>query len=221
MKRDLYEITSFVRERGKFQARWNADIIKNEPMLFNATQAFAYQNGGPITREFLASLPADWRNPDTVIDSRVHMLMPGWFPCIPGFHHDDVPRTGPNDQPDYDTPAYRSEHLMGLVNADICPTQFALGECFLPGVPDNDVVYRVWHQQVEALLRNGCLTSMEAQSGTLIEFNDRAFHQGVRARASGWRWFIRMSRNTDRTRSQTNEIRRQVQVYLDFPMQGW
>lgn len=111
--------------------------IKNEPMFFNSDFQFAYENGGEITKAFLNALPDNWKVRDLVFDSRVHMLMPGWYPAIPGWHHDDVPRapipTGQHfitaGQPDYDNPRYRSEHIMGLVNADVCPTQFIVGEC--------------------------------------------------------------------------------------------
>ena len=37
---------------------------------------------------------------------------------------------------------------------------------------------------------------------------------------AGWRWFGRLSRNTDRVRKITNEVRQQAQVYLEFPMEG-
>ena len=38
---------------------------------------------------------------------------------------------------------------------------------------------------------------------------------------NGWRWFGRVSRNTDRVKNITNEIRVNAQVYLEFPMEGW
>ena len=46
-------------------------------------------------------------------------------------------------------------------------------------------------------------------------------HTGQRAISNGWRWFIRLSRNTDRQNKISNEFRRQAQVYLEFPTQGW
>jgi hypothetical protein len=68
------------------------DEIKREPMLHRATAQFALENGGPLTRSFLLSLQLAW-SADILVDSRVHMLMPGMWPCIPGWHHDDVPRS--------------------------------------------------------------------------------------------------------------------------------
>ena len=72
---------------------YSDDEVKNEPMLFSCNFEYALILGGPLTARFLAALPPEFlMAKDLIIDSRVHMLMPGWFPCIPGYHHDDVPR---------------------------------------------------------------------------------------------------------------------------------
>lgn len=204
------------------------DEIKNETMFFNSGLDFAYKNGGPITRSFIEALPDGWQK-DVVFDSRVHMLMPGWYPAIPGYHHDDVPRpeipVGQHfltaGQPDYDNPRYLSEHIMGLVNAQVCPTHFAVGRCTMNEVPDGELIYRQWHEEVEQLLDYGRLKKVEAPDRTLVYFDWQAFHTGSKAVGNGWRWFGRVSRSTDRVSKITNEIRRNAQVYLEFPMEGW
>lgn len=43
----------------------------------------------------------------------------------------------------------------------------------------------------------------------------------IRANKDGWRWFARVSQSTNRADFITNEIRNQVQVYMEFPMEGW
>lgn len=215
--------------RASFATDINNAAIKDEPMFFNCDLQFAFINGGPITRSFIDALPPEWKDAPTVFDSRVHMLMPGWYPAIPGYHHDDVPRPpiAPGKhfitagQPDYDTPRYRSEHILGLVNAEVAPTHFAVGECVMPEVADGDLIYRRWHAEVERLIAAGEMKAEAAPDRTLVHFGCDAFHTGTQAVASGWRWFGRISRNTDRANSVTNEIRRQVQVYLEFPMEGW
>ena len=212
-----------------FAEHTSNDEIKNETMFFNCDLDFAYNNGGPITRSFIEKLPNSWLETDVVFDSRVHMLMPGWYPAIPGYHHDDVPRppipTGQHfltaGQPDYDNPRYLSEHIMGLVNADIAPTSFALGKCCMPAIPDGHLVYREWHKEVLKLLEEGILKEQFAPDRQLIYFDWQSFHTGTKCVKNGWRWFGRVSRNTDRTKSITNEIRRNAQVYLEFPMEGW
>jgi hypothetical protein len=156
-------------------------------------------------------------------------LMPGWFPAIPGYHHDDVPRPAipvgqhfiTAGQPDYDSPRYLAEHVMGLVNGDVCPTRFALGRCTMPAIPEGELIYRAWHQEVVRLMASGDLETYDCPSGVLLGFNWQTFHSGTKARSNGWRWFCRVSRNTERVKMVTNEIRHQAQVYLEFPMEGW
>jgi hypothetical protein len=205
------------------------DAIKDEPMFFNSDLLFAMSHGGPITRSFVAALPEEWRDVPAVFDNRVHMLIPGWYPAIPGYHHDDVPRppipVGQHfltaGQPDYDNPAYRARHIFGLVNASVSPTNFAIGKCVMPEVPEGELIYRAWHPVVEGLLSSGHMKAQSAPDRTLIYFDADAFHTGTKAVGNGWRWFGRVSIDTDRAKTVTNEFRRNAQVYLEFPMEGW
>jgi hypothetical protein len=198
---------------------FDQETIKNEIMFFNCTWGFAYENGGEPTKDFLLSLPSHLHNDKTIIDSRVHMLMPGWFPCIPGYHHDDVPRERYDKQPEYYNPSYRSQHALVLYNGDICPTEFAIGEQVFSNPEDHKIIYREWHKEVEQLINQKQLNVIKAPSEQIVYFDDRTWHQGTKAVGSGWRLFIRASWNTER--KPTNEIRRQVQTYMPFPMEGW
>jgi len=227
METDKTFNSQFVKLNGFAQSLSN-DLIKKEPMFFNSDLEYAYENGGNITRGFIEMLPKGWLD-NVVFDSRVHMLMPGWYPAIPGWHHDDVPRpeipVGQHfltaGQPDYDNTRYFSEHILGLVNADVCPTQFAIGTCTMPKVEDGETIYKKWHIEVERLIKSGELELNEAKDRTLYQFDWQTFHTGTKAIKNGWRWFGRVSRNTDRTKTITNEIRVNAQVYLEFPMEGW
>jgi hypothetical protein len=204
---------------GRHLPSFSETEIKNEPMLFSCDFEAAAKLGGPLTNSFLANLAMSWDVNGVVIDSRVHMLMPGWFPCIPGWHHDDVPRTRSDGQPNYEAPEYMSEHCMALAGGDICPTQFALGAHELPDVPLGGVFYRNWHPIVEGQIGRGEMRLWNAPSNRLIFFDWESMHQGTQANADGWRWFIRASRNT--ARKPSNELRRQVQVYMPAVMDGW
>lgn len=204
-----------------FPSDYPEEVIKNEPMFFNSSLRFAYDHGGPITKQFIINLPIEWLLSSCVLDSRVHMLMPGWFPCIPGWHHDDVPRSAWTGQPNYKNPEYFAEHVMGLVNGDIAPTEFLPGEFELSDPDEKSIIYKKWHLELEEQIKERSLTPIQAPSGKHIFFNAHTFHQGVRAKKNGWRWFCRVSRNTNKIKSITNEIRKQVQVYLEFPMEGW
>jgi len=148
--------------------------------------------------------------------------MPGWYPCIPGWHHDDVGRasTG-NKQPDYDNLQYKSEHILGLVNADICPTYFLNGKTTMPAVPENETIYKIWDKEVEKLIKEESIEVIICKDRTLYYFDWQTFHTGTKAVQNGWRWFGRVSRNTDRLKNVTNEIRVNTQVYLENPKEGW
>lgn len=196
--------------------------IKNEPMFFSSSFEYAYKNGGEITKSFLEKFAKHYNfsQGHAIFDSRSHMLMKGWYPCIPGFHHDDVEReTRADKQPNYENPIYRAQHCMGLVNGHICPTQFALGSQFFSYPKPGQIAYKIWHDEVERYIKKGQLDSANAPSNRLIFFDDRSWHQGTRAVFDGWRWFGRISWSTNRKIK--NEIRKQVQVYLENPTEGW
>lgn len=198
---------------------WTQHQIKAEPMLFRCDYAHAIQFGGPLTLKFLSLLNSDIiSRPDFTVDSRVHMLMPGWYPCIPGFHHDDIER-GPDGQPNYRNLEHRSQHVMCLANGEIAPTEFALGVSEFDDVEPGEVYYREWHPEVERQLATGQLTRFSVPSGVPIYFDCFAWHQGVKAISKGFRWFIRGTWNSGR--SPANELRRNANVYLDRPMDGW
>lgn len=192
--------------------------IKDEPMLFKCNGEYAMELGGRLTHLFLSALPEDWKNTPILIDSRSHMLMPGWFPCIPGWHHDDVPRERADGQPDYIDPSYYAEHVMALWG-DASLTEFAIGEETFDDVPMGGVYYREWHSEVELMIQRKQLIRTIANQRQLIFFNWQTWHQGTPATKSGWRFFIRATRYSKAKPS--NEIRHQAQVYLPAPMAGW
>lgn len=207
--------------------------IEQEPQFFSATPTYALRKGGPITRAFLDLLPAEWLTShyDLVIDSRVHMLMEGWMPCIPGWHLDDIPRTRKDGQPDHLNPIYRAEHILALVG-DCSRTAFLKGHIELMDVPDGELgigglcpetsIYGKWHGDIERQMQGppGWAPEVEyAPERRLIHFNDQSFHRGTPATHAGWRWFARVTRGSDR--KALNKIRTQTQVYLPTPNAGW
>lgn len=197
---------------------YNDKLIKNEPMMYSANKEFAYDNGGPLTKQFIEKLSATWKD-DFIIDSRVHMLMPGWYPCIPGWHHDDVPRSLENGQPNYYNPEYHAEHCMMLLG-DCSLTSFASGkQQFQDVVGEN--YYKVWNDEVDKMINEKKLRLLKSEIivNRLVFFDCHTWHRGNAATKDGWRFFIRASRNTNRPFH--NEIRRQVQVYLNALTEGW
>lgn len=206
---------------GEMQPR-SVEEIKNEPMLFSCDAYAALAEGGPITRQFLNFLPKPngW-----IIDSRVHMLMADWYPCIPGWHHDDVLRTRSDGQPNYydllDRPEIR--HVFVVIDAIDQPTHslteyitspVTLEMPFDPLV--GQTIYGKWNDDINQMTG---LVKSNVESGQVLEFSTSDFHRGVPATTSGWRIFLRASKNS--TRKITNERRNQVQVYMPAPEAGW
>lgn len=193
--------------------------IKKEPMLFSADYKYAKRKGGPITKEFLKHLDPkkEW-----VIDSRVHMLMPGWYPCIPGWHHDDIPRTRSDGQPNYKQNVqkldYYADHVMTVVG-DASLTEFLAEGILLPYIPVGKVFYKEWNEMINKHLLKYKDKVAKVNDGDVIRFESYAFHRGMPATKSGWRFFIRASTNTERP--VLNEMRTQVQVYMSDLEGGW
>jgi hypothetical protein len=208
-------------------------VVKHEPMLFQADVNFAATHGGPITHAFLkealfylSHIGVRPQDVNLFLDSRVHMLMPGWYPCIPGWHHDDVERSREDGQPNYRTASYRPEFLMGIVGSADCGTEFATGKFMLTEPEQCPVIYKQWHGEVELSVEKGGIVGgtpcgrVSVEPNLLYRFNDRSFHQGVPSKNTGWRWFGRITIGNP-TVKPANEIRRNANVYMENPMEGW
>jgi hypothetical protein len=143
------------------------------------------------------------------------MLMPTWYPCIPGWHHDDIPRYA-TGQPNYDTPEYESEHIMCVIgNASL--TEFLTKKITLELPTNGDAVYKHWNDEINKDIDPNDIFTI--QSGNVVKFDCYTFHRGMPSIKNDWRFFIRASCNT--YRQKMNQIRKQVQVYMPAIEGGW
>lgn len=213
----------------------NADQIKDEPMLFSADPQFAYRNGGGLTRAVLNTLTSRGKiSPDqhVVIDTRVHMLKPGWIPAIGGWHCDAVPR-GADGQPELDHPAIDGiQHFLCVIDCGTGSlTEFWDAPHINRRLPMKASPGKnLWGEHSEMI--NLSMRMVEpyggdprkwvtvCQSGQIYEFDARDYHRAIPATGDGWRFFFRASVNT-LTKGPLNEIRKQVQVYLPHEDFGW
>lgn len=202
---------------------YNSDIV-HQPST-------AAGHPAPIVDMFLDALELGLMGPvlggphvDWSLDTRSHMLMRGWYPAIPGWHHDDVDR-GPTGQPDYDAPLAEGRRMfVCVIDASDRPTG-SLTEFFQPGqtvsvpwpVPTDQPVYRYWDAHIE---RESDAERFELISGAVYEFGPGDFHRALPARSDGWRWFARLTINPG-PRPAEPKIRRQAQVYLPVTNLGW
>lgn len=200
---------------------FDEQTIKTEPMLHRADRSFTRAKGGPLTHAFLTSLEqcAGW-GPEIpiLIDSRVHMLMPGMYPCIPGWHHDDVPREREDKQPNYVNPSYKSQHCMALWG-NCSLTHFAIGEHELEIPPIGQKIYKTWSPVVEQMVKDHKLRTAVAPEHRLIFFDWETWHRGAETTKTGFRFFIRATRKSNL--AARNEIRYNANVYMPVLDEGW
>lgn len=212
---------------------FSQEEIKFEPMFFGASLPFAFANGGVITRTFVREIQTMYpagRNPsEWILDSRAHMLKPGWMPCIPGWHVDDFYRPkAMNGQSDlWSKPRSHRLHILGVFGIDaftefLAPEKAAefnfSKEDILPG--------ESVHGAGNRILNDLNLPRKSATDGALTLFDTHDWHRGTVATMDSWRLFIRVSLfqeglGHEDSRPIVNEIRKQTQVYLPAYEAGW
>ena len=196
--------------------KWGIQNYANETMLFSSSVLFAAQKGGQMTTLALKSILQECGEiPDgyhMVIDTRIHMLMPGMFPAIGGWHADNVPRPGGvhGDQPDPSLFDSNIRHYtVTFSTSTTSQTCFATHPIEV-GLPPG---CRVWEE-----VHRACSESLEwgytyATHGRVTRFDQGTLHRATRSLTRGWRFFLRASILSD-TVLVHNQIRRQVQVYM-------
>ena len=186
--------------------------IKAERLFFESSGAFAYKNGGIITRAFFDAVAKTRDFANCVVDTRAHKLEPGQYPALPGYHHDEIARE------DFKLKGkgrgLEGHHVLGMINGQICPTRFALGKCEMPKlVPGSS-----WNPVINQLVADGSLKLWEAPTNFLVWYHWQTFHEAQAAKTSGWRWFARVYFDTKT--SPKNEIRSHYGVFIKTVVQS-
>lgn len=198
--------------------------IKNEPMLYSADSSFADDHGGELTLRVLDNLFTIMSIPEistAIIDTRVHMLKPGWNPAIPGWHCDGIPR-GDDGQPDFkNTIIPDMTHYLCIIDSGTnSMTQFLSHDIgHLEQQEQTDNVWGDHSRQIEHLLSNNILSTTSVNSGKITRFSPYDYHRSMQATGHGWRYFLRASCKTHMRAH--NEIRKQSQVYIEKKDLGW
>lgn len=195
--------------------------------LINASLDDALRYGGNITREAIGAMNLRHDRKYIVVDTKVHMLMAGMSPAIPGWHTDGAPRdatgnpqgSGPPDQfaqcGDLRPPRY---HL--LVTGTGCLTKF-VGCALTLEIPEEPT--RDLYAHVSRVVRQANPPpTITVPSCSVVEFDWHDLHTGVIAAHAEWRYLIRVT-ETDYLPPCSDlrrVIRTQQNVYIptDF---GW
>ena len=205
--------------------------IKHTPALWNCDLDTAIKYGGGVTRQALGAMNLRGDRKNIIVDTKTHMLMPGFYPGIPGWHTDGVPR-GPERNPaakadpnitaqeemDDEAPRF---HL--LVTGTVCPTLFATTPDLTLDVDNDASLYKGISERVNALRAHDTnFEVMETKPSTVYEWDWWQLHTAQAAVAHGWRFLIRVT-ETNHFEPQTNLadiIRTQQQVYVPEAF-GW
>src|SRR5688500_599387 len=76
---------------------YRQEAIENTLNLRQVSLEDAARYGGPITRAALGAMNFKGDRKNIIVDTKVHLLMDGMIPAIPGWHTDGVPRGDNND----------------------------------------------------------------------------------------------------------------------------
>lgn len=221
--------------------------VKALGMIYRGDLDFAYLHGGPLVARFLDAALRDVRPRDqsrfafATVDSRVHLLFPGMYPCIPGWHCDDFYRPEPTVA---DELAVGSPRQVGHRIRGIPQPMLSRVEAEAPAI-HYAVVYGAssltewmtdpWEYDVARLERDeddddshalgvyqrldGVVAASVPKAktrlvfdGEVVAFGPLDVHRCSRAASQGWRAFVRLTLSNHL--KPENEIRRQTQVYL-------
>ncbi|RXZ77953.1 hypothetical protein EBB07_28245 [Paenibacillaceae bacterium] len=202
------------------------DVIKNTPQLWNASLEDALKYGGELTKSAIGAMNLKFDRKHIIVDTKIHMLVPGFYPAIPSWHTDGVPR-GNDLRPDskgnpdihsQENMTYSRFHL--LVTGQGCLTEFVTQPTILnvPNEPTTDL-YKMVNEQIND---KEDLSVTPVPSCTAVEWDWWNIHRGVRATEHEWRYLIRVT-ETDHMQPQSDLrkiLRTQIQVYVPENF-GW
>lgn len=190
----------------------------------------AMRYGGPITRDAISAMVFVGDRKNIVVDTKVHFLMKGFMPAIPGWHTDGVPRgtellPAANGMPHMHAQDQHQElgisipryHL--LVSGTHCPTRFVRDPLVIEPVDGTDL-YRYMSLDVEKV--SDTIAFEDTSPGEVITWDWWNIHTAQVATSRGWRYLIRVT-ETDYISPRTNPadfIRTQNQVYVPTEF-GW
>jgi hypothetical protein len=221
--------------------------IKDTPTLWNASVEDAIKYGGDLTRAALGAMNLRGDKRYTIVDTKVHMLAPGQYPALPGWHTDGTPRLMEDIAPEvaarsriedlipYLHPQHKglpvilaqeqldSPRFHLLVTGHGCLTRFVGAPMTLevPGVPTRDL-YRLITEKVRARVEEGEIEPFTIPSCMAVEWDWWALHSAYPATAVEWRYLIRVT-ESDHNEPQTDlrkVIRVQNQVFAPIDS-GW
>ncbi len=187
-----------------------ARVLRKEQQFYQSSMEFVAEKGGPIAQEFISKLPFS-EDDNVLVDVRVHSLQAGYYPAIPGYHLDWLPRTNKGADPIVETiPDY--DHVV-LIVAESSLTEFVADDIMivLPEVKAFEHANR-W-------IKASGIKTAHVKSGDMVQFTSRDWHRPSPALGSEWRLLIRASRIDHK--EPVNRLVDQSQVYIPIEEASW
>ena len=205
--------------------------LEKEQAMYSATPEFCRKHGGPITQEFLDSIPQSYldeakeRGLYPNIDVRVHRLYPGNFPAYPGWHCDAQFRETFFGQPRVEQTEL-SDHLIATVSSDeegISRTEFINRNITLDidnyDPTEGETFWKIVDQEVNKIKD---LPTWLMPDGALTRFDCWTLHRATPAIKRGWRLFLRCAMWYRANLGSGGKLSRQEVIYVDLGKgSGW
>jgi hypothetical protein len=212
---------------GKTIEQPSTELIKNTPQLWNASLEDALKYGGELTKSAIGAMDLKFDRKYIVVDTKIHMLMPNFFPAIPSWHTDGVPRGNELKPDSKGVPNIYAQEEMSpsrfhlLVTGNGCLTEFVSQPVILD-VPDEPTaeLYKIINKKIEE--QKDDLNIVTTPSCTVVEWDWWNIHRGIKATKHEWRYLIRVT-ETDHMLAQIDLrqiLRTQIQVYVPENF-GW
>jgi hypothetical protein len=162
----------------------------------------------------MSRLTQSWKH--VVVDTRVSMLVPGMYPCIPGWHTDDFWRPDGKHTDLLTVP--EAEHLV-LNLGDNSNTVFVDEPISIDVLPVELLGDRSIHSVIHEVVERQQPLTLTAKDSCWYRMWPTTIHRGSAATERGWRVFFRLTGSNHRFAK--DEVRSQTQVYVTELSRGW
>lgn len=205
--------------------------VEASPSLRRASVENALLFGGPLVRDALQSCPLHGDRPHVLVDTKVTFLMDGWFPSIPGWHTDGIPRGDEKSPASSGVPDLNHQDRLSGVGASPLFHTVVLGGHSLPRFLANPMCLDLVHGQDRELYaemsrlveQSGVLSEDDAlvsyQEGQWLTWDWWNIHSATPSSGRGWRLLVRVTESSVPPCDQ-GFVRAQNQVYVPVEI-GW
>lgn len=192
--------------------------IASEPKVLSASPEEVYKKEGTLAQKILYAL-GSFDVPDglyPVIDTRVHRLMPGMYPAIPGWHCDDWPRKDYISQPDPSLVNKEAYHIVCNIatSRHVSNTEFNLDHHKF----EWDQKSPLWKELHSSIEKRNDVTRRQLLPGQIVKFSYDTPHRAMPCIERGWRFFFRLSMMH---RPPVKSVHNSEQVYILSEENGW